>query len=157
MSVSKSILEFVGRAEKALRVFTDAEASRTLSSGKWSKKELLGHLIDSAANNHQRFVRAQLVPELRLPGYTQNEWVACQGYSTEEWQQLVTLWASLNRHLAHLTARIPASALRTPCWIGDNDVMTLEAILVDYLRHLGHHLEQLAPGISGDQVQEAGR
>src|SRR5580700_1612062 len=70
--------------------------------GKWSRKEILGHLIDSAANNHQRFVRGQLDRELITPGYAQEQWVETERFNDREWNELVQFWIAYNRHLLHL-------------------------------------------------------
>ena len=67
---------------------SDADAAHRTAPGRWSKKEILGHLIDSAGNNHQRFVRAQFVPVLAFPNYEQEGWVAAQSYATESWPDL---------------------------------------------------------------------
>jgi hypothetical protein len=111
--------------------------------GSWSAKEILGHLIDSAANNHQRFVRAQLQPELEFPSYEQDRWVAVQGHAERPFAELLSLWDALNRHVAHVVARIPAAKVETPCRIGDGPAVTLEFVARDYVRHLRHHLEQI--------------
>src|ERR1035438_2488943 len=92
---------------------------------RWSKKEILGHLIDSAANNHQRFVRAQLAANLELPGYEQERWVAAQSYATESWPDLVTLWLFYNRHLLHIIGAMPEASLATACAIGGNAAVPL--------------------------------
>lgn len=110
---------------------------------RWSKKELLGHLIDSAANNHQRFVRAQATPRLELPGYEQEFWVATQSYATESWPDLVNLWLLFNRHLLHVIKAMPPAVLANEIVIGGNPPVTLEFVVTDYLRHLNHHLSQL--------------
>src|SRR5690242_21870218 len=80
----------------------------------WAPIEILGHLVDSAANNHQRFVRAQFTDELVFPGYEQNEWVSSQKYTDESWPELVQLWSSYNLHLQHVASVIPASILTKP-------------------------------------------
>jgi hypothetical protein len=110
---------------------------------RWSKKEILGHLIDSAANNHQRFVRAQSGPRLEFPNYEQEFWVATQAYVTAPWPDLVNLWLLLNRHLVHVLKAMPAAVLSHECIIGGRPAMTLEALAADYLRHLNQHLTQL--------------
>jgi len=111
--------------------------------GKWSKKEILGHLIDSAANNHQRFVRACYNAATAFPPYDQNEWVRIQRYHESEWSELVALWSLYNRHLSHIIERIPEEALSAPCNIGKDEPVRLEFVITDYLRHLRHHLDQL--------------
>lgn len=140
----QTITTIVDREAPRLRKMSPRDASASRAPGAWSRKEILGHLIDSASNNHQRFVRAQLAAELAFPGYAQNDWVRVQGYADEEWEQVVDMWCALNRHLAYIVGRIPAEKLQTPVRIGDNAPMTLEAVAADYIRHLEHHLEQLA-------------
>jgi hypothetical protein len=130
-------------AQLRLSAITDEQAGAPRSAGKWSRKQILGHLIDSAANNHQRFVRAQAVPELRLPGYAQEHWVASQRYAERRWTDLIQLWCAYNRHLAHVIANIPESLRDTPCEIGDNPAVTLSYIALDYVGHIQHHLDQI--------------
>ena len=129
-------------SKELLATDASAAARRPRADG-WSAKEVLGHLIDSAANNNQRFVRAQATDRLQLPGYEQNHWVASQGYQDADWPHLVALWTHLNLHLADVMARIPPASYSVPCVIGDSQPMTLESIVVDYLRHLQHHMAQI--------------
>jgi len=111
-------------------------------------KEVLGHLIDSAVNNHQRFVRAQQVDALTFPGYEQNHWVSSQGYQDADWAHLVALWTNLNLHLADVIARIPPSKYSVPCTIGGDAPVSLEAIVVGYRNHLHHHMAQIRERLS---------
>jgi len=129
-----------------LRRMAEAEVSRERGPGKWMKKEILGHLIDSAANNHQRFVRAPAADPFVGPGYDQNAWVAANRYRERPWSELVELWAGLNRHLAHVIAGVPPEKLQTRCLIGDNQPAPLEWWIRDYVRHLKHHLAQILDG-----------
>jgi hypothetical protein len=126
-----------------LRAITAAEAGRDRGAGKWQKREILGHLIDSAYNNHQRFVRAPRSDGPFVgPGYEQDHWVGAGGYRTRDWNELVDLWAAANRHLAHAMEAVPAGKLGTPCTIGE-DEGTLEWWMRDYIRHMRHHLAQI--------------
>lgn len=136
--------ERVGVTVPRLREMTEGEIAHKPSPDRWSKKEILGHLIDSACNNHQRFVRAQLEGRLSFPGYEQEGWVRCQGYASADWQLLIDLWVAYNRHLAEVIARLPAAALSVECWIGGGEPVTLAWLGEDYVRHLDHHLSQLA-------------
>ena len=132
-----------GSFSRELLAADPVRAGRRPDSRSWSPKEVLGHLIDSAGNNHQRFVRAQETDALRLPGYEQNHWVRSQGYHDAEWTHLVALWTHFNLHLADVIARIPPDRYAVPCTIGDSEPVTLEFVIVDYVRHLKHHMAQI--------------
>ena len=96
----------------ALPVLRAMDASATAISaapGKWSARELVGHLIDSASNNHQRFVRARFQDDLVFAGYEQDAWVAAQRYAAAPWDELVELWALFNLHLARVFESTPAT------------------------------------------------
>ena len=93
---------------------SEAEASHSSAPGHWSKKQVLGHLIDSASNNHQRFVRAQLAASYEGPSYEQEGWVNTQSYATENWPDLVNLWLLYNRHLLHIIRNVNQAALPVP-------------------------------------------
>lgn len=97
-------------AEPLLRSITELDASRSPAPGKWSPKQIVGHLVDSAANNHQRFVRAALQDELVFAGYAQEEWVAVQRYQQAAWADLLALWLAYNRHIATVMAAVPDEA-----------------------------------------------
>jgi hypothetical protein len=133
----------VRSAAARFQTLTDREATARPAPGKWSRKEILGHLIDSASNNHQRFVRAQIENELSFPGYEQDAWVRTQDHGSADWRRLIDLWAAYNEHLAHVIARIPPPRLATPLRIGGHDPITLGALVEDYLRHLEHHVAQI--------------
>jgi DinB superfamily len=133
----------VAQAKPLLTSLTNADTSVRPGPRKWSKKEILGHLLDSGSNNHQRFVRAALQGELTFPGYDQEKLVDLQKFSEIDWSFLVDLWASYNRFLAHVLSGLPASAAKITCNIGDNPPATLEWIAQDYVAHLKHHLNQI--------------
>src|SRR5690349_5571273 len=119
------------------------DADNDAPPGRWSKKEILGHLIDSAGNNQQRIVRAQLAPTLEFPNYQQMEWVTAQSYRTEPWPDLVNLWLLLNRHLLHIWRHVPEAALVKPCAIGGKEPIPLAHVMTGYVDHLEHHLSQI--------------
>jgi len=121
----------------------DAEASREPGPGRWSKKEILGHLIDSAANNHQRIVRTLIEPGIDFPAYRQESWVSVQGYGTEAWADIVYLWLLLNRHLLHIIRTIPESGFSHECAVGGKPPMALAILIAGYMDHLDHHLGQV--------------
>jgi hypothetical protein len=133
----------ISQALPRLTLISDLQGCVRPAADKWSKKEILGHLIDSASNNHQRFVRAQLSGEIKLPDYDGDAWVRTQGYQAESWRDLVDFWKLYNLHLLHIVEAIPVDKLNSMCFIGESEPVTLEFLIQDYVRHLKHHLEQI--------------
>ena len=141
--LSDELVRVVKSAETILLQVPDADSSKPILAGGWSRQQVLGHLIDSASNNHQRFVRAALQTSLDFPGYDQDGCVRVQAVEEAQWPLLVALWADYNRYLAHVIAHLPASKLETLCRIGSNEPVTLQFLVEDYLKHLLHHLGQI--------------
>ncbi len=140
-------------ASERLLEISEAETEKPLRNG-WCAKQILGHLIDSAANNHSRFVRAQLQDDLIFDGYDQEEWVRVQKYELESWAALVDLWTEYNLHLLHVIENIPNEILNKPraehsldkiAWqtVPANQPVTLEYFIRDYFGHLQEHLKQI--------------
>ncbi len=146
IELSNKLLGVVDGAEPRLRAVSEAESLVPVLAGGWSRKQLLGHLIDSASNNHQRFVRALLADSLEFPRYDQDGNVQVQAVQEADWLLLVSLWASYNRYLAHVIARIPPGKLEMVCRIGPYEPVTLRYLAEDYLVHLLHHLGQIGLG-----------
>jgi len=113
------------------------------SPNEWSKKEILGHLIDSAANNHQRIVRAVYRAAHHFPAYDQNKWIEIQHYNEMSWVALVAFWVAYNNHLSHVISHSPKDAESCPCNIGKDERVPLEGLVKDYLRHLRLRLDDL--------------
>ena len=141
--LSDQLQRLVETIEPRLHQIPESETVRSVLPGGWSRKQLLGHLIDSASNNHQRFVCAMLQSLLDFPGYDQEGNVRAQAVQEAPWALLVSLWAAYNRFLAHVIAHIPPSRLDTQCRIGAGEPVTLGFLVSDYLRHLLHHLHQI--------------
>ena len=126
----------------------------------WCIKEIIGHLIDSAANNHQRFVRAEQQADLVFQGYAQDDWVRIQAYDAAPWNELVSLWESYNLHIARVMSAVPASVRdrkhdrHNYHKIGFRDFredapVTLDDLMYDYVLHLEHHLAQIRDRVHG--------
>lgn len=143
LELSSQLEDLIARSGREFAAFTDSEAALPAISGGWSRKQVLGHLIDSASNNHQRFVRALLQDELRWPNYDQAGCVRVQYFQDASWNNLVKLWTSFNSLLAHVLSHVPEAKRKTQCVIGDGSAMTLEELAEDYLVHMRHHLEQI--------------
>lgn len=145
--LSEKLSRAVQSAEPMLRKVSEAESTKPILKGGWSRKQVIGHLIDSASNNHQRFVRASLQGALEFPGYDQDGCVRVETPQDAPWPLLVSLWKNYNVYLAHVIAHLPASQLDAKCRIGDHEPVTLKFLAEDYLTHLLHHLGQI--GIVG--------
>ena len=143
VELSKQLGALVAKTKRDFMNISDQAATQPAISGGWSRKQILGHLIDSASNNHQRFVRALLEEELRFPSYDQPGCVRVERYQELPWSELLELWANYNRFLAHILAGVPEAKRATPCFIGNNPVMMLEELAADYLKHMQHHLDQI--------------
>jgi DinB superfamily len=141
--LSEKLVSVIEAAEPRLRAISALESTKPVLTGGWSRRQVMGHLIDSASNNHQRFVRAAQQDSLEFPGYDQAGNVRVQAPQEADWALLITLWAAYNRYLAHVIARLPADKLETVCCIGSGKPVTLAFIATDYLTHLLHHLRQI--------------
>ena len=148
------LLATIDEAGAEFRAADPDVAARRPAPGRWSAKELVGHLIDSASNNHQRFVRARWQDDLVFPGYAQDLWVDAQDYQSAPWDELITLWQEYNRHLARVMAGTPPAVLfrdharhnlHEVAWraVAATVPATLDYFMSDYVGHLHHHLAQI--------------
>lgn len=149
----------IDSASEKLMKIDEAQSERPRAEDHWSSKQIIGHLIDSAANNHARFVIGQLKDDLVFPGYDQNGWVRTNHYQQRHWSDLIQLWRSYNLHLHHLMTHADQAKLSTPCTlhtlqeiafktVPQAEPVTLEYLMKDYVDHLKHHLGQI---LSDDQ------
>jgi hypothetical protein len=142
-NIADELIHAVDVAALKLKALGESAAAAKPAPDKWSIKEIIGHLVDSATNNHQRFIRAQDADPFIFPRYYQDMWVNAQGYNDTSWQELVELWRLYNHHLAHVMRRVPAEKLEVECRIGEFEPVTLGFLITDYLDHLNHHLRQI--------------
>ena len=126
-----------------LQAISEREAGVKAAPGRWSQKEELGHLVDSAANNHIRFVRASIEPNFRGPGYQQDGWVSTHGYQDMPWADLLDFWNRYNIFLARLIRRIPENLMERKCVVGESQPVTLQFLIEDYILHMQHHLDHV--------------
>lgn len=141
-------------ATARLRDITPELSRMKATAEDWAPIEILGHLVDSAANNHQRFVRAQFTDDMLFQGYEQNGWVSAQRYLDESWPDLIQLWTSYNLHLHHVASVMPTD-VRTKSrsqhnldqisfkGVDSSQSSTMEYFIRDYVDHLRHHLDQI--------------
>ena len=144
----------VDKATPRLLAISAVDAIARPAPGKWSPVEVIGHLIDSASNNHQRFVRMSARDDLVVEGYEQDRWVAQQRYQESPWEELVVLWLTYNRHLARVMTATPAADRTRSRAVHNLDerafrpvsrdrAVTLDYFMNDYVDHLEHHLAQV--------------
>ena len=133
---------------------SEEQSEQPRSEEHWSSKQIIGHLIDSAANNHARFVMGQMKDDLVFPGYEQDRWVEIQHYQQASWTQLVDLWRAYNLHLLHVMSWAAADKLHHRCTqhslqtiafetVSEAEPATLSYLMKDYVVHLKHHLGQI--------------
>jgi hypothetical protein len=148
------LLEALDEATPALRKMSDERSRLRPGPGKWCPREVIGHLIDSASNNHQRFVRAQFQDDLVFSGYEQDAWVSVQQYRDAPWEELIALWRSFNLHIARIMDLVSKDERVRPrarhnlhelAWkpIPRDKPATLDYFMRDYVAHLKHHLAQI--------------
>ena len=125
-----------------LRSFSEEEFAAIPSPGKWSKKQIIGHLIDSATNNHHRFVRSQFHDKPTVL-YEQELWNHHSYYQSMRQEHMISFWEKYNRHIVELTQRIPAELLSRECMMSDGNAYPIRWVFEDYVRHLEHHLRQV--------------
>jgi nitroreductase len=136
-----------------LSAISAEQAAAKSAPGSWSIKEELGHLIDSAANNHQRIARAQLEDNLALPDYDGDRWVAVHGYQNRDWVDLIALWRAGNRQLLAAAEAAPAAVWSHHLTIGGSEPVTLRFVLGDYIEHMAPHLRHI--GIEVEYILES--
>lgn len=141
-------------ATPRLLAITEQESEVPRAEDKWSAKQIIGHLIDSAGNNHQRFVRAQFSDDLIFPGYEQNEWVRVEHFQEAPWRDLIQFWQLYNQHILHIMKHAPEDT-RTKLrerhnlhqlaseQIKEDEPVTLEFFMRDYVDHMKKHLGQV--------------
>lgn len=131
----------VEKVPKLLSQISEEKISEKPSPNKWSKKEIIGHLIDSATNNHHRFIRGQFedIPDIR---YDQDEWNKYSFYQQMDSKQIILFWTIYNKQLIEIIKRIKIDNLKKKIKVGDN-LLTIEFLFNDYVEHMEHHLKQI--------------
>jgi len=144
MSAAIERLRFAVRTlPGVLAGFSEAQSEQRPSPERWTRKKVVGHLIDSASNNHQRFVRGQIASGQEFPGYEQEQWVRIQNYQAACWADLIDLWRAYNTHLLHVAECMSEEGQRATCQVGGGEEVTLAGLFVDYVDPLEHHLRQM--------------
>jgi hypothetical protein len=139
--VIDSLNEWVIKLPQEFILMSEAEVSERPQPHKWSRKEIVGHLCDSAINNLERFIKIQYEEQpYILPKYNQELWVNLQDYQNTSIEEIVLLWSSLNKRIVKVIATIPNDKLSYLCDLGNHQLMTFEWLIQDYLEHMEHHI-----------------
>jgi hypothetical protein len=150
VELSERLAAVLRMAMPWLVTISEAEASVPEREGKWSAKQIIGHLTDSAVNNLGRIMRMQIEAGPSLPGYRQMEWVSLQHYAEREWAQVLALWFALNEHVEWTIKHIDKAKLANR-GVVEGEPVTLGFLIADYIAHMEHHLQamRLWMGITG--------
>jgi hypothetical protein len=147
----KQLRALIDESPSRLKELQIARVELKPSPSKWSPKEELGHLLDSAANNHQRIVRTQLEDKPKMPGYDGDAWVKLHRYQQRNWQEMIELWRALNQQLLAAAEAVSDSAWSRTCTIADSQPLTLKFVFEDYIDHMLHHLVHI--GVEADDLK----
>ena len=130
----------------ALESVPESLANVPSRAGGWTRKQIVGHLLDSAANNRQRFVRASTEGTYAGPKYAQDAWVTAHGYTDQTWATVLSWWETEHEILKAVVDRIAEDRLDTKCVVGENEPVTLRWLIEDYVEHQRWHVKQLVAG-----------
>ncbi len=140
---------------KLLQLPQDIRTERKNSQNR-TIKEIIGHMIDSASNNHQRIVRLQYNKSLVFPDYRQDNdiWITTQNYQEEDWSLMIHLWKYLNLHMVHIFLNINPDCLNNTWKDHENTVITLREMIESYLVHLELHLLEISDLIPKSKTEK---
>lgn len=151
--LSLLLIDLVMDGKERLLLLNDFDVSKKPSLDKWSKKEILGHLIDSTLNNHRRILLSFSQSDLVFSGYDQDQWVRLNNYQSQNWEFVVDTYVNLNVLLSHTIANIddPHLTMNKEHNFDKISMVKIEAytpanlkhLITDYLYHMEHHLRQI--------------
>ncbi|MCP1095181.1 DinB family protein [Bacillaceae bacterium OS4b] len=140
-NVIDGINHWIGFIPEEFNWMTEKELNHRPMPHKWSKKEILGHLCDSALNNMNRFIKIQYEEHpYVIQSYNQEQWVLVQNYQERPLDEIVNLFCTLNKQIIHIITNTPNDRLSNLCDIGNNQLKSMEWLIKDYLDHMEHHI-----------------
>ncbi|USK73975.1 DinB family protein [Peribacillus frigoritolerans] len=140
-NVIAGINHWIGFIPEEFNRMTEKELNHRPMPHKWSKKEILGHLCDSALNNMNRFIKIQYEEHpYVIQSYNQDQWVLVQNYQERPLEEIVNLFCALNKQIIHIITYTPNDRLSNLCDIGNNQLKSMEWLIKDYLEHMEHHI-----------------
>lgn len=143
-AIAEKLNSLIQQVPQKIKNLAVEDLSKRPAQNKWSGKEILGHLCDSAVNNLQRFIRVQFEDQpFVITAYEQEKWVSVQKYQDTSINDIMELWVCLNRQIARIITGIPREKYLYLCKIDNSQTVTLQALVEDYLDHMNHHLTQI--------------
>jgi len=149
-NVTNRMTGLIERIPGSIKEISASELEFKRAPGKWSKKEILGHLCDSAINNLSRFVRAQFEEQpFKIEPYAQDDWVKLNNYRETGIEVIINYWVTLNRQIINIISIMPEDKLSVKCDLGQAAFREGEAdktllwLIDDYLVHMEYHLRQI--------------
>lgn len=146
--IALELLQIVHDFSERLNAISDYDFLAKPNPRKWSKQEILGHLIDSGHNNLRRFICGQYENQPPHITYNQDFWVAANNYQASKKDDVITLWRLINERIYTVLITMPEEKYMSECNTGRHttELYSLEFLAIDYVRHLKHHLNQILPG-----------
>lgn len=147
-NVTGELGELISEYTEKFNAIQDSEFSSKPNPHKWSKKEVVGHLIDSAQNNLRRFIVAQYESKPPNIVYDQDFWVNANGYQRMKKEEVITLWRLVNERICDILNTMPENNYTKQCNTGGTEIQlrSLQWLAEDYVKHMKHHLNQIIPG-----------
>ncbi|HTE33965.1 MAG TPA: DinB family protein [Chryseolinea sp.] len=147
-SAATELRQIVENYQKAFTTITEAELSAKPRPEKWSRKEVIGHLIDSAQNNLRRFICGQYEESPPHIIYAQDFWVEAAQYNRMEALEIIHLWKLINERICAVLEKMPPEKYSRLCNTGQDEpsLHSIEWLAIDYVVHLKHHINQIIPG-----------
>lgn len=140
--VIDGINQWISRIPEEFNRMSERQVSEYPHPNKWSKKEVLGHLCDSALNNLERFIKIQYEEQpYMIQPYDQEQWVKVQQYQETALEEIINLYCTLNNQIITIIRTVPTEKLSYQCDIGKGQKETLEWLIKDYLEHMEHHIK----------------
>ncbi len=165
--LASALRDLVQEAGAKLESLAKADVRAAPAPGKWSPAQVIGHLLDSAIINHQRFLRAALYGRMCFEGYDQDRWVQLQQVEGMPWADLLEAWRGINLVLARAVSGLPDEVLQRG--VAEHNLheiawevpppgkpATLAFFIRDYMNHMRHHLRQIDPALAAPPFPQLG-
>lgn len=144
--ITDGIAKVIETEERLLNDLSEEVITQRINRQNRTIKQILGHLIDSASNNHQRMVRLQYSKDLLFfPDYRQDNdlWIALQDYQNADWANLIQLWKFYNLHIIHVITSVDVTKLDNYWCDFEGTKVTLKEMIEGYLDHLHLHMKEI--------------